>query len=337
MNAQLREERVMRSNVSCVAIAVAAMSIGLVSPALAQEIAVETFEPIRIKYPGATSTQARGINTPGEVVGTYVCASSCVNPENGELSAAGMHGFLRQAGVFTRIDVPGASVTIPRGIANQGIIVGQYTLAGVTHGFTYADGDWTYPIDVPVALFDNLGSPRHTLAIGISPQGDLVGCFHEDGLTMTTMHGWLRRNGEFIKLATPHGPGDTTSYDPDTMNNGVSPTGAVVGFYFTSGVSYIADEAGVVTTFTVDGNRFTLAWGINARGDVVGSYGTNLAETGGMPLNPRGFIRSRKGEFLGLSVQGASNTQVFGINEVGDVVGQYTDTTGTHGFVYRVR
>jgi hypothetical protein len=31
---------------------------------------VETFVPISINYPGATSTQARGINTPGEVVGT---------------------------------------------------------------------------------------------------------------------------------------------------------------------------------------------------------------------------------------------------------------------------
>lgn len=297
---------------------------------------VETFVPISINYPGATSTQARGINTPGEVVGTYFCRSACVNPVSGEVSSAGTHGFLLQQGAFTRIDVPGASVTIPRGIGNQGIIVGQYSAAGVTHGFTYADGVWTYPIDVPAALFDNLGWPRHTLAVGISPQGDLVGCFHEGGLTMTTMHGWLLRNGEFIKLATPHAPGDTTSHDPDTMNNGISATGHLVGFYLSSGVSYIADETGVLTTFTVDGNLFTHAWGINARGDVVGTYGTNQANTIGQPLSPRGFIRSRDGEFLGLSVQGASNTQVFGINDVGEIVGQYTDATGTHGFVHRV-
>ena len=318
-------------------VAVAAVSIGIVGASSAQAITVEAFVPTTIKYPGATSTQARGINTPGEVVGTYACTSSCVNPVNGEVSVAGTHGFLLQAGAFTRIDVPGASVTIPRGIGNQGIIVGQYTTAGVTHGFTYADGVWTYPIDVPAAFFDNLGSPRHTLAVGISPQGDLVGCFHEDGLTMTTMHGWLRRNGEFIKLVTPHGPGDSTSTDPDTMNNGIAPTGRIVGFYFSSGVSYIADEAGVLTTFTVEGNLFTLAWGINARGDVVGSYGTNLADTVGVPVSPRGFIRTGDGDFLGVAVQGASNTQVFGINDVGVVVGQYTDGTGTHGFVHRVR
>ena len=317
-------------------VALSAVIVVIVGVTSAEAGPVETFVPISINYPGATSTQARGINTPGEVVGTYVCASACVNPVSGEVSSAGTHGFLLQQGLFTRIDVPGASVTIPRGIGNQGIVVGQYTAAGVTHGFTYADGVWTYPIDVPAALFDNLGSPRHTLAVGISPQGDLVGCFHEGGLVMTTMHGWLLRNGEFIKLATPHAPGDTTSHDPDTMNNGVSATGKLVGFYFSSGVSYIADDTGLFTTFTVDGNLFTLAWGINARGDVVGTYGTNLANTIGQPLSPRGFIRSRDGEFLGLSVQGASNTHVFGINDVGEIVGQYTDATGTHGFVHRV-
>jgi uncharacterized membrane protein len=301
-----------------------------------QGITVESFAPRTINYPGATSTQARGINTPGEVVGTFVCSSTCVNPLTGEVSSAGTHGFLLQHGMFTRIDVPGAAATVPRGIGDQGTVVGHYTAAGTIHGFTYRDGMWTYPIDVPAVLFDNVGSPRHTLAVGISPQGDLVGCFHEDNLAMTTMHGWLLRNGEFIELVTPHGPGDTKSHDPDTMNNGVSATGKVVGFYFSSGISYIADEAGVVTTFTVDGALFTLAWGINAKGDVVGYYGTNLANTVGVPVSPRGFIRTRDGGFLGLSVQGATETQVFGINDVNEIVGQYTDATGTHGFVQRI-
>jgi hypothetical protein len=326
--------KVTSSNVSFAALSAA--TIVFVGAVSAQAITVETFVPTTINYPGAASTQARGINSPGEVVGSYVCTSTCVNPVNGDVSAAGTHGFLLQQRAFTRIDVPGASATIARGISDQGTIVGQYNAGGVVHGFTYADGVWSYPIDVPARFFDNLGSPRHTLGVGISAQGDLVGCFHEDGLTMTTMHGWLQRNGQFIELMTPHAPGDTTSHDPDTMNNGVSATGMVVGFYFSSGVSYVADEAGIATTFTVDGNLFTLAWGVNARGDVVGYYGTNPANTVGVPLSPRGFIRSRDGAFRGLSVQGASNTQVFGINEIGDIVGQYTDASGTHGFVHRV-
>jgi uncharacterized membrane protein len=120
------------------------------------------------------------------------------------------------------------------------------------------------------------------------------------------------------------------------MNNGISATGEIVGYYFSSGISYIADEIGVVTKFTVDGNLFTLAYGVNPRGDIVGVYGTNQAGTVGSPVSPRGFLRSREGDYQSLVVQGASNTQVFGISSPGVIVGQYTDGTGTHGFVYRL-
>jgi hypothetical protein len=171
--------------------------------------------------------------------------------------------------------------------------------------------------------------------VGISPQGELVGCYHEDNMTMTTMHGWLWRNGEFIELVTPHSPGDA-GHDPDTMNNSISATGEIVGFYFSQGVSYIADDAGIVEKFTVDGNLFTLAWGVNARGDVVGVYGTNQAGTLGSPVDPRGFLRTRDGAYIGLAVQGASSTQIFAINSLGDIAGMYTDDTGTHGFVRHV-
>jgi len=287
-----------------------------------------------LNYPGATSTQARGINNPGEVVGTYVCAARCTNPLTGEDSTAGTHGFLFQNGVYSRLDVPGASQTIPRGISSNGTVVGQYTASGVVHAFTYQEGSFTNPIDVPAALFDNLGAPKHTLGVGINPQGELVGCFHEDNLTMTTMHGWLKGlDGEFHELVTPHSPGDTTSHDPDTMNNGISATGQIVGIYFSSGVSYIADQAGVITTFTVDDFYSTHAYGVNARGDVVGFYGTNQA--GAPPVSPRGFLRTRQGDYRGYVVGGANSTQIWGINDMGAIVGQYTDAAGTHGFVYR--
>lgn len=233
--------------------------------------------------------------------------------------------------------MPGSAATVARGISDQGTIVGQYNVAGVTHGFAYADGSYVYPIDVPAEHFDNpSAAARHTLAVRISPQGDIVGCFHEGNQTMTTMHGWLLRNGKFTVLSTPHSAGDTSSRDPDTMNNGIAPTGEIVGFYLSSGVSYIADKNGIVTTFTFEGDLFTSAWDINARGDIVGVRGDNPANTVGSAVNPRGFLRTRDGEYLTLEVLGASNTQVIGINARRDIVGLYTDSTGTHGFVYRL-
>jgi hypothetical protein len=207
----------------------------------------------------------------------------------------------------------------------------------VTHGFAYLQGLYLYPIDVPAEAFDHPASTlRDTLPVRISSTGDIVGCFHEDNQTMTTMHGWLLHNGKFSVLSTPHYAGDTGSRDPDTMNNGIAPTGEIVGFYG-SGVSYIAKRNVIATTFTFEGNLFTVAWDVNARGDIVGVHGDNQANTVGSPVNPHGFLRTRHGEYTSLDVQGAISTQVFGINVRRQIVGAYTDATGTHGFAYRLK
>jgi hypothetical protein len=318
---------------------VAAMLLACVATASAAS--TERFVPTTVHYPGSTSTAARGINNSGDIVGTYACAAACINPLTGEVSAAGIHGFLLQDGVYTRIDVPaaGRTQTIARGIGEHGIVVGHYTAADVQHGFAYFAGHYVYPIDVPAELFDHPDSPvRHTLPVRISPRGDIVGCIHEGNATMTTMHGFLLRRGRFSVLSTPHYEGDTSSRDPDTMNNGVAPSGPIVGFYLSSGVSYITDKRhAITTTFTFEGDLFTLAWDINARGDIVGVRGDNPANTVGAAVNPRGFLRTKDGDYRTLEVQGALNTQVFGINDRRLIVGQYTDATGTHGFVYRLK
>lgn len=333
-----------------------------------------TFAPDTIQYPGSTSTAARGINSNGDIAGSYACAKNLTHLCAG--ITPGTHGFLLLAGTadYLPIDVPqaGVTATLPRGISEEGLVVGQYnrteTISGVkgvvTRGFTCTSpcsspGDYVYPIDVPGELFDDAekqaggqSSPlRNTLVIGVSPEGNLVGCYHEDNLTMTTMHGWVRRNGAFYELATGSDSLGQPTYVPDTMNNGIAPTGEIVGFYLTSGVSYIADENGIAETFTFPGNLFTLAWGVNARGDVVGEHGDNQAYSGpdlGMcttncfDTNPVGFIRTRFGDYQNLQVDGASSTLVFGINASRDIVGAYVDPNGcgaascTHGFVQRL-
>ena len=298
--------------------------------------ATETFVPTTIHYPGAVSTFARGINNSGDVVGTFVCGSSgCPTQLPNVVVPAGTHGFLLQDDVYLRIDVPGGTNTFARGISDQGIIVGHYVVAGVTHGFVYSDGEYVYPIDVPAEMFDHPASTsRQSMPIRISPQGDIVGCFHEDNMQMTTMHGWRLHHGVFTILKTPH-EDDAESRDPDTMTNGISPTGDIVGFYLSDGVSYVASQDRIVTTFTFDG-RFTLAWDVNARGDVVGVVGDNQAMTVGQAINPRGFLRTKDGQYRELHVEGSSVTQVNGINARRDIVGQYTVAGVSRGFVYRL-
>ena len=318
-----------------VAMTIAMLVVGVRAAPAAK---TETFVPTTIRYPGSTSTAARGLNNSGDIVGTYACATACVNPMTGETSTAGTHGFLLEDRVYTRIDVPGGTATVARGISEQGMIVGHYNVGAVTHGFAYFEGFYLHPIDVPAEDFDHPDSTlRNTLPIRISPEGDIVGCFHEDSATMTTMHGWLLHNGRFTVLVTPHSHNDRNSRDPDTMNNGVAPTGEIVGYYQSSGVSYIAKRNVIATTFTFEGNLFTLAFDVNARGDIVGVRGDNQANTIGVPVNPHGFLRDKRGEYRSLDVQGAISTQVFGINVRRDIVGAFTDATGTHGFVHELK
>lgn len=330
----------------------------LVLGAIAVPAIAETFVPTTISYPGSTSTAARGINNRGDIVGTYSCAAPCT---------PGAHGFLLQRGANTPkpIDVPATAIpagcsqpctvtaTIPRGISPQGIVVGNYNvtfqlpgtpppvtpgcsksgLCTVMHGFAYFDDTYVAPIDVPAELFDHPDSPlRNTLLVGISPEGDLVGCFHEDSQTMTTMHGWLLHEGLFSVLTTPHSEGDNSSHDPDTMNNGITPRGRITGFYGSAGISYVADRQNrIVTTFTFEDNPnfFTLAQAINARGDVVGQYLD-------VQNNSHGFLRTEDADYRTLDVEGATSTAVFGVNAKREIVGQYVGATGANGFVYRL-
>lgn len=124
-----------------------------------------------IEYPGATFTQAFGVNAAGDVVGTYRDASGR------------QHGFLLSAGVYTSIDYPGAVLTDARGIGPGGEIVGAYRLAGepgvAFHGYLRArDGQFT-PLDFP-------GHP-HTIPQRLLANGTVVGCYHDND-TMHSMH-----------------------------------------------------------------------------------------------------------------------------------------------------
>ena len=106
-------------------LAALAVAVFLVCVATAWPATTETFVPTIVQYPGSTSTVARGINNRGDIVGTYVCAVACINPVTGETSTAGTHGFLLHDDAFTRIDVPGGTATVARGISTQGVIVGH--------------------------------------------------------------------------------------------------------------------------------------------------------------------------------------------------------------------
>jgi uncharacterized membrane protein len=76
----------------------------------------------------------------------------------------------------------------------------------------------------------------------------------------------------------------------------------------------------------VEPNGGTSAYGINNRGEVVGSYGTQeLLPDGTHPVDA--FL-STKGTFVDVAVPGSTFSELLGINDNGVAVGDYIDAAG---------
>jgi uncharacterized membrane protein len=117
-------------------------------------------------------TEINGINDPGDIVGFYF-------DDNNDI-----HGFVLSDGVYTTLDVPGATLTIGQGISNPGEIAGQYNDAsGNGHGFVLSGGVYT-TVDVPGANEFQGG----TAVYSVNPQGHIVGTYWDaDG----NQHGFI--------------------------------------------------------------------------------------------------------------------------------------------------
>ncbi|MFL5593994.1 MAG: hypothetical protein ACJ785_05195, partial [Gemmatimonadaceae bacterium] len=109
--------------------------------------------------------------TLGALFTLAACAENPTAPASAGY-AANSASFARGGGgissyTFTRLDVPGATATIPSGINAGGRVVGWYVQGGVTRGFIYDAGTWTTGIVYPGASLTQLR--------GIGPDGTIVG------------------------------------------------------------------------------------------------------------------------------------------------------------------
>lgn len=289
--------------------AVALLALGLGGGAtLANGAPSQDGDPSHLRFtsidvPGATFTNAQGINSRGDIVGFFG-------------NASGTHGYLLSGGTFVVIDYPGAIYTDARGINARGDIVGAYRIPGEpavnTHGYVRSkDGE-----------FSSVDFPGHTSFIPqrITSRGRIVGCRHDTDL-METMRGvWLN----------PRRPDDATETDAfASMSTGATADGeVVVGLYrereTLRGRGYLL-YGDTFIPFDVPGSSFTAAWDVNPDGAVVGVYRD--------PAGFHGFVWEKL-RFRAINYPGASATRAFGINARGTIVGAYTDAGGrTHGFV----
>lgn len=284
-------------------------------------------------------TGAIGINTSGEVVGTYTSSSNIA------------HGFVRSpAGAFATFDAPDAGASLTQGtfaigINDGGDVTGMYADASsVYHGFVRKTGTIT-EFDVPAAP----ATTRHrgTIPMSINTGGDIAGFWVD---TSAVRHGFVRLAGNGTpSFATFDVASAGATSTQGTVALSINATGEITGFYIDANrvfhgflraangaITAPIDAPGASTSPTKKGFTFsgTLPVGISAAGVIAGMY----TDANGVH---HGFIRAANGTITApIDAPGAGTTGVFsgtlvsGINAGGDITGVYEDANRVnHGFL----
>jgi uncharacterized membrane protein len=158
----------------------------------------------------------------------------------------------------------------------------------------------------------------------------------------TTSHGFLAKRGVFSSIDHPYA---TTvpavpSGQAGTVTTGINDQGQILGSY--EGRDrvvrhFLLDRGSRYTEVEdppdgQDGDAFDEYVDINNRGEMVGFYN----DTEGFTTT--GFMRTKRGRFVDISVPGSQVTAAFKINDRRQVVGFYVDATGAaHGFLWHKR
>lgn len=134
----------------------------------------------QLDFPGATGMGPTGINNLGQIVGTYDLNNDPVGNR---------HAFLYENGQFRTIDIsrPGARVTNPMAINDNGEIAGIYTDGAGNHGFVF-DGSVFTIIDF------HLKGVILTEIWGINNSGTIVGRYLDSA---QVSHGFFATRSDF--------------------------------------------------------------------------------------------------------------------------------------------
>src|SRR5205085_3290340 len=140
----------------------------------------------------------------------------------------------------------------------------------------------------------------------------------------------------------------TTLDDPlagptgDTEAYGINHSGQIVGFSSARGFLYSNNTYTTIDDPSATGPGGTVATGINVAGLIVGYYYTDgsvqdpTQVAHGFLYNPNDHTYTTLDDPFASSANGGG-TQAFGINNMGQIVGNYRDSAlNYHGFLYTV-
>ena len=128
----------------------------------------------QIDFPGATFSEAIGINSEGEITGVYSLVTHVETANDN-------HGFVLKDGEFVSFDFADAATTFAWKINDQRQIVGCWTdTNGVVRGFLRNRGGGFATVEFP--------GTTYSYASAINESGAIVGTYLDAG---GTTHGYL--------------------------------------------------------------------------------------------------------------------------------------------------
>lgn len=255
------------------------------------------FTPVSVLGVAPGFVTPTGINNAGQIVGGVYAVPF------------GQRGFVGNGRAFTLLSAPDGNYgTTAFAINDAGQIVGSFSQGpggySQAHGFLYANGTYT-TID-----FQSLapGQEGGTALTGINNHGQIVGYFNTV-LNFTAINdGFLYSDGNFTTIVSPalfvlgvNDAGEIVANDPNSSG----------GFLYYNGV---------YTAINVPGSTGTVPTAISNLGQIVGWYWDTSGKMHGF-LDTNGIFTTIDPPYAaGLSAP-AGNTQLWGINDAGDIVG----------------
>jgi YVTN family beta-propeller protein len=259
------------------------------------------------------------------------------------------HGFVRSPnGQIQNFDFPIADFTDAFKMNDLGQAVGQYATNFPNHGFILSGAMALIgpPSPCQFLSFDYPNSQNSGIR-GINNLGQVTGIYRVSG--SPARHGFLAsklvnedgdQNSQCPASGLPGRHGTDLSYinypgATNTQATGITPSGVIVGRYFSvDGKQHgFTLRRGLFASVDVPNatSSTDAAW-INARGDIVGTFGDALGS--------HAYTLSR-GKFTTINFPGADSANTatlgFGMSNAGDVVGvEFVggDFLHGHGYVY---
>jgi nitrite reductase/ring-hydroxylating ferredoxin subunit len=218
------------------------------------------------------------------------------------------------------------------GINNSGLIAGFYGSGDAGHpnqGYLLRPPGGFTAVDFP--------GEAQTQLTGLNDRGVQVGYFYptNNGVPVDNQFGFYVKDGAFVSVNNPKTP---TNPDPGVLIEnqlmGVNDRDIAVGFYNdASGNSHGYTYDIKTGTFSADINDpsavSTVSAAINDRGGVAGFY----TDASGAV---HGFLE-RDGHFKTVDAPGATTTELLGLNDRGEAVGEDVVGGVTHGLIYDAR